>query len=98
MQKVPVTESTVFKHVKNNFKKKWHIFANLGLSGDDDPTVDEILARPRNVEQLRNLKTTNNRQQRLSWDELYNHCKHHLVLLSSISFLVILSKHYLFLY
>jgi len=62
----------VFKHVKNNFSKKWYIFAISGLSGEEDPTVDEILARPRNVEQLRNLKKTNNRQQRLSWDELYN--------------------------
>ena len=35
-KKVPVTESTVFKHVKNNFSKKWYSFAILGLSTRSD--------------------------------------------------------------
>ena len=39
---------------------------------DEDPVEQEVLAKPRNVEQLRNLKRKINKQQRLSWDEVYN--------------------------
>ncbi|KAK2558304.1 hypothetical protein P5673_019429 [Acropora cervicornis] len=39
---------------------------------DEDPIEQEMVGKPRNVEQLRNLKKMINRQQRLTWDEIYN--------------------------
>ena len=42
------------------------------IENEEDPVEEEILGKPRNVEQLRNLKRKVNRQQRLTWDELYN--------------------------
>lgn len=38
----------------------------------EDPVEEEMLGRPRNIEQLRNVKKKVNCQQRLRWDELYN--------------------------
>ena len=38
----------------------------------EKPVEEELLGRPRNVEQLRNLKKKVNREQRLKWDKLYN--------------------------
>lgn len=39
---------------------------------DEDPIEQEMVGKPRNVEQLRNLKKKINRQQRLTWYEIYN--------------------------
>ena len=39
---------------------------------DEDPIEQEMVGKPRNVEQLRNLIKTINCQQRLTWDEIYN--------------------------
>ena len=39
---------------------------------DEDPIEQEMVGKPRNVEQLRNVKKMINLQQRLTWDEIYN--------------------------
>ena len=77
-------KATVFVRSKPSKVKNWQakventdahiVYKNevTKSTTDEDPIEQEMVGKPRNVEQLRNLKKKINRQQRLTWDEIYN--------------------------